>query len=143
MLENSPIKTLSEIETELAGENYEEQQEKESSDPRLNEKYSFELNFKDRRGKIWSGRFTNKILTIQEQFNVNYALSSLTGKVPIDSIQKDILITAQRISHLMISLIEKPDWAKDLTQLKTIDVIDAIYQEVDSHEAIFFGHETA
>jgi hypothetical protein len=111
----------------------------EMDDPKLNEEYEFDFCWKDRRGNKWEGHFKNKILSIAEQQAVGILRSRLAGGIPIESL--DLMTNELNliIAHLSISLIVKPEWAEDLRSLKHIDLLQDLYKEVASHEAMFFG----
>lgn len=136
------VQHLIEANTEdLLEEIHESQKEPVKEDPKLNEEYEFDFNWKDKRGNVWEGHFKNKILTIGEQQAVGILRSKLSGGVPVTSLD---FITNELnliIAHLSISLIEKPKWAEDLRSLKHIDLLHDLYKEVASHEAMFFGDE--
>jgi hypothetical protein len=116
-------------------------QDKESSmdDPKLNEEYEFDFCWKDKRGHKWEGHFTNKILSIAEHQAVGILRSRLGGGIPVESL--DLLTNELNliIAHLSISLKSKPKWAEDLRTLVHIDLLQDLYKEVASHEAMFFG----
>lgn len=108
-------------------------------DPRGEKKYTFNLEFKDARGKVWSGQFTNKILSIHERQQVGVMRSMLGAGQPLVSLDA---LTAELnliVSHMTYSLVEKPDWAVNLRSLENPRLLQAIYEEVDSHESFFLG----
>jgi hypothetical protein len=45
------------------------------------------------------------------------------------------------LTHMTQSLIERPDWAKDMLSLTNYEVLQALYLEVDSHESRFHGRK--
>lgn len=114
---------------------------KEDHDPKLQREYSFTLNWEDGRGKVWDGEFTNKILTIRERQQAGVMCSRLNGGLPAGSL--DILTDSNNmiLSHLTFSLTKKPEWANNLFDLLDVALLQAIYEEVASHEARFFGRE--
>lgn len=139
-------KPLSEIKKEIEGLDVEQQLADACQDERLNDVYPFDFSYTDKRGNVFRGRFVNRILNIEEQLKVGFTQALLTGRVPIASLPVDAAETARRVAHLMISLNETkpmPEWAKDLGKIKDVSLIDALYQEVDTHEAIFRGDQTA
>jgi len=113
--------------------------EKFLADPKAQKKYTFTLKWKDGSGKLWEGKFTNKILSIRDRQLVGVTRAKLQGGMPIESIDQLTEETNLIVAHLMFSLEEAPEWAKDLTALDDIQLLQAIYAEVASHEAYFFG----
>jgi hypothetical protein len=108
-------------------------------DPRGEKYYTFQLDFKDARGKVWSGQFTTKILTVHERQQVGVMRSMLGAGQPLPSLDA---LTAELnliVAHMTYSLTEKPDWAENLRQLENPRILQAIYAEVDSHESYFLG----
>lgn len=108
-------------------------------DPRSEKEYTFNLEFKDGRGKIWGGRFITRILTIGEQQLVGMMRARRTGGMPFDSLDPLTAEINMMQAHLTQSLKERPDWAKDLLALTNYEVLQAIYWEVVSHERHFHG----
>lgn len=134
------VKHLIDASTEdLLEETIESQKEKVVDDPKLNEEYEFDFNWKDKRGNKFGGHFKNKILTIGEQQAVGVLRSTLSGGVAPSSLDLMTNELNLMIAHLSISLIVKPKWAEDLRKLKHIELLQELYQEVASHEAMFFG----
>lgn len=116
---------------------------KPADDPKLKEKYPFVLDWKDPNGKRWTGAFTNKILNIQELRQVAIMRARLNGQLPagvIDGLTDDLNLM---LAHMALSLVERPEWAKNLDALLDTRVVYAIYTEVASHEATFLGWEKA
>jgi hypothetical protein len=108
-------------------------------DPRGEKYYTFQLDFKDARGKVWNGQFTTKILTVHERQQVGVMRSMLGAGQPLPSLDA---LTAELnliVAHMTYSLTEKPDWAENLRQLENPRILQAIYAEVDSHESYFLG----
>lgn len=108
------------------------------NDPKGREEYTFRLRWTDGRSKLWEGEFTNKILSIGERQMAGTLRARFSNVAfdRLDALTSEInFITA----HLTFSLKDKPEWAKNLRDLKDIALIQAIYEEVASHEATFFG----
>lgn len=110
-------------------------------DPKFQEEYSFEFNWKDGRNKIWSGHFVNKILSISELQAVGVLRAKLSGGLDFASLDPLTSEINLMVSHLSYSLIEKPKWAEDLRSLLDVSLLQEIYGEVASHEATFFGYK--
>lgn len=108
-------------------------------DPRNNNEYEFDIEFRDARGKFWSGKFKNKILTIHERQLVGTLRSRFAGGQPIESLDGLTIEINLMVAHLIYSLADKPQWAENLRTLEDPAIIQAIYAEVSSHEAYFLG----
>lgn len=108
-------------------------------DPRGEKKYTFQLDYKDARGKIWKGQFTNKILSIHERQQVGAMRSMLGAGQPVQSLDALTIELNLMVAHMTYSLVEKPEWAENLRSLEDPGVLQAIYTEVDSHESFFLG----
>lgn len=109
-----------------------------TSDPRDEEEWSFHFDWQDSRGKRWVGDFVNKILSIGDQQKVAVFKSQLCGGQPLESMDSSILLVNAAVAHMSLSLIERPDWAKDLRKMKDVALILELFKKVDSHEARFF-----
>ena len=120
-------------------EKKEEEPKIKPDDPRNQTEYTFDFNWKDRNGKVWEGKFTNKILTIADKQNAGLLQAKLSGGMPIGSLDDVISELNIIISHLTYSLTNVPDWAQDLRALTSVDLVQEIYTEVIQHEAIFCG----
>lgn len=114
----------------------------DATDPRDSVEYAFELNFEDGKGKVWKGRFVNKILSIRERQMVGVMRARLTGGAPYESMDPLTSEINLMVTHLTTSLKERPEWAKDLLTLTNYEILQAIYLEVDSHESKFHGRPT-
>jgi hypothetical protein len=111
-------------------------------DPRGEKKYTFTLDYKDARGKIWKGQFTNKILSIHERQQVGVMRSMLGAGQPLPSLDPLTVELNLIVAHMTYSLTEKPDWAANLRSLEDPQLLQEIYMEVDSHESYFLGWGT-
>jgi hypothetical protein len=101
--------------------------------------YEFELDFKCVRGRMWSGRFKCHVLTIRERAQVGLIRSRMaTGMSPL-SMDGSTIDLLEMQAHLAVALDDAPDWAGDLGGLHDPSVLGAIYKEVASHEARFWG----
>lgn len=118
-------------------------------DPRDAREYVFSLKYVDGRGKHWEGEFKNKILTLRDRQQVGILRARLADGLPLTSLD---ILTAEinlMLAHTAYSLIEWPDWAGRenddrkkvlaLDKLDDVELLQAIYAEVDSHEAYFRG----
>lgn len=116
-----------------------ENENEQLDNPKLKEVYAFNFSWKDPRGKLWEGHFINKILTIKDRQNMGIMRSRLSGGVPSNSLDDLTAEINLIVSHLSFSLVEKPDWASDLRSLDSIELLQALYEEVYLHEATFRG----
>jgi len=108
-----------------------------TADPRDVKEFSFELDYTDARGHAWTGKFKNRILTIGEKRKAKILKAQLSGMAPVSALDTDVWDMNGLLAHLQFSLIEKPEWAKDLEKLDDEGVVYKIWEEVDSHEARF------
>lgn len=109
------------------------------NDPRNAEQFTFTLQHRDARNKLWEGTFTTKILTVGERQLVGVMRSRYQGGAPLESLDASTADINMKLAHLSYSLVNFPKWAEKLRELKDPGVIDAIYREVASHEAFFLG----
>lgn len=110
-----------------------------TDDPRTQKEYPFELNWKSPNGKVWKGKFVNKILSINDRQSAGFSRAKMGGGMPSDSIDGYTSEINMMVSHMIFSLITVPEWAKDLMELHEMALLQAIYGEVALHEATFFG----
>lgn len=108
------------------------------NDPKAKEEYTFPFKWTDGRGKLWEGEFTDKILSIGVR-QLSGALRARLSSVPFNQLDGFTAHINMMIAHMTFSLVKRPDWAKDLRELHNVDLIQALYDEVASHEATFFG----
>jgi len=109
-------------------------------DPRQEKQYTFQLDWEDGRGKHWRGTFTNKILNLREHQMVGVMRARLANGLPAESLDTMTSEINLMLSHLTYSLIEKPDWAKDLQNLEDVRIVQELYKEVLQHENTFLGY---
>lgn len=117
----------------------EENETVDPDDPKAQKEYTFKLNYTDGRGKVWNGEFTNKILSIKERQLVGALRSQYSGGLPVESLDALTVEMNLMLAHMAYSLTAKPKWADNLRDLEDVALVQAIYGEVASHEAIFFG----
>lgn len=110
--------------------------------PRSEKQYTFNVDYTDARGKVWKGSFTNKILSIHERQQVGVMRSMLGAGQPVQSLDQMTLELNLIVAHLTYSLTSKPPWADNLRTLEDPAILQAIYEEVDSHESHFLGWGT-
>lgn len=109
------------------------------ADPKMLREYLFEFKFTTPGGKVFTGTFTNKILNVREKELVGIMRARLSGGIAYEVLDTFTKELNMMVSHLSISLKEKPDWAKDLLDLDE-EVIHALYAHVAEHEATFRGY---
>lgn len=113
-----------------------------ADDPRLKERYTFEFDWKDLRGRRWTGKFTNRILTVRERSLAGAMQARLAAGMPYSSLDS---LTAELnliISHMAFSLEmneDRPDWSKDLRSVHDPALVQALFREVQAHEGMFLG----
>jgi hypothetical protein len=110
-------------------------------DPRDSVEYKFEFSYADMRGKLWAGKFTNRILTVGQKRAVKLLKARLAGGVSVVALDADVWELNEILAHMAYSLDAKvpgfPDWAKNLEGLYDEGIIYALWKEVDGHEARF------
>ena len=109
------------------------------TDPRDAVEYTFNLDFTDGKGKVWGGKFVNRILSIRDRQLVGIMKARLTGGLPFESADPLTAEINHMVTHLTQSLKERPKWAENLLALTNYEILQAIYMEVDSHESHFHG----
>jgi hypothetical protein len=115
----------------------------EKADPRDAKVWTFNFVWTDGRRKTHEGVFTNRILTIGQQQQVAILEAKLCGGMPFESIDQATRSINHAIAHMTYSLTSTPPWARDLRKVEDPMLVIAIYQEVASHEARFFGFDEA
>lgn len=109
-------------------------------DPRSRAEFTFDLDYTDGQGKNWSGTFTNKILTLADISRAKVLESRLAGGQPFSSMDPFGQLLHQVLAHLQFSLLVKPQWATDLSELRDVKVLMAIWKEVQDHESAYFRY---
>lgn len=113
------------------------------ADPRDQDEWTFQFSWTDPRGKVWSGTFTNSILTMGEQQAVAALIARCTANAPWDAIIPDVQFTLRAVAHMSFSLKSDAPWAKDLRKLKDPALVLALWGKVASHETRYFRLPTA
>jgi hypothetical protein len=108
------------------------------NNPKAKEEYTFQFSWKDGRGKLWEGEFTDKIMSIGTR-QMAGALRARFATVSADRLDTFTSHINMMVSHMTFSLTARPEWAKDLRELTNVDLLQALYEEVSSHEETFFG----
>lgn len=108
-----------------------------ADDPRANEQYTFNLNYMDGRGKVWTGEFTTKILNAMELTRAGQFMGIMAAPVPyrdLDPLAQEVVLMR---ANLQLCLVKKPKWAEKLEEIRDITIMQAVYSEVDGHKAYF------
>ena len=129
----TPIKPASELAAEIQGKVTEEQ----DANPKERREWSFHFEFKDDHQKIWKGPFTNQCLSPNQKLQVGVIKASLLGRISYEALDAYTRELAERIAHMTVSLIKRPDWARELGDLMDENIIHKLYEEVLGHEATF------
>lgn len=109
-------------------------------DPKLEREYTFHLDWRaGPESKRWYGRFTTKILSIQEKLLVGQLRARMARGQPYDSLDPLTQELYLMLATFSVALTGRPEWAKDFGKIDDIRVLQEIYQEVVSHEATFLG----
>ncbi len=102
------------------------------------EEYTWKFSWRATpKSRLWTGSFTNKILNQKERTLAGQLRARFGGGMPYDSLDP---LTNERnliLAHLSYSLVKKPEWLKDMGAIQDLRVLQEIYMEVASHEAIF------
>lgn len=109
--------------------------------PKLEKNYTFDFKYVDGRGKEWSGKFKNHILSIKENQTCGLMQAQLQQGMAYESIDPLTKELNYILAHLSVSLDKelRPDWAIDLQNLTDIRLLQALYAEVNNHEITFLG----
>jgi len=114
-------------------------------DPKDHEEYMFTLRHKTKRGKVYEGTFTNRILTTGENQQAAALKARFAAGMAFDSMEPTIRALNEAIAHMSYSLWSKdgktfrgPQWAQDLRDVLDQDAVFAVWQEVWAHESHFF-----
>src|SRR4030042_1925301 len=117
-----------------------EKQKDPEADPKAQREYIFDFEWKDPHGKVWKGKFTNKVPDIRTRQLVGALRAQLGNNLPAEALDLATQEINLVIAHMTFSLIKRPKWAEDLGALYDFQLLPAIYQEVANHEATFLGY---
>ena len=106
-------------------------------DPRFQKQWSFDLEYRDARGKLWVGQFTNQILNLRQRTMVGVMRAKMAAGLPADSLDPVTAELNLMVSHLAYSLVKAPDWATDLLGLDDQELVGQIFDRVSEHETFF------
>jgi hypothetical protein len=116
---------------------------KQEPDPRDSEEYTFYFEFVTKRGEVFEGRFTNRILTLEQTQQVHVLKARMLQSVAMSAVSDEILATTQILAHMSISLDHKVEWAKDLRTLRDPAVVWKLWAKVEDHESRYFRMDEA
>jgi hypothetical protein len=131
------LRPAAEIAAEVQGQA--EKKSQTDADPKAAEEYTFEFSHTDSRGKVWSGKVTNRVLTIRQRQQAKVVKATLSGNLPVSALDADIWNLNEMVAHLSVSLVKRPKWASELTDLYDEEIITKLYEEVIAHENYFRG----
>jgi hypothetical protein len=137
-LPENPDELVEELKQDAGAETREEGPKE---DPRSEEEWTFHFKWQSPKGILYAGSFTNRILSVGDKQAAGIMQAKLGAGMPSDSLDPLTSELNFIISRLSFSLTDKPDWAKNLRDIKEVPLLQALYTEVASHEAIFFGLE--
>lgn len=122
----------------------EDQAVPKEDDPKLKPVYTFNIEWTDPTGHVWSGKFTNKILTVGERQSAGSMRARMSGGMPensLDALTSELNLITSHMAYSLGAVEDRPAWAKDLRELSYPKLVQAIYREVQSHETRFHGLE--
>lgn len=112
----------------------------EEADPRHEREWTFPFSWRDGRNKLWVGRFTHTIPSIGERIQLGVLEGRLLGGTNAEAIDPLTRELAMIVAHFTFCLKAlDTDWAKDWRTLENPGLLQQLWSEVASHEAIFFG----
>lgn len=115
----------------------EQSQLEAQEDPRFKKEWEFDFDYKDTRGKLWVGKFTNKVLSLRDRAMVGVMRAKMAGGLPADSLDPVTAEINLMVSHLAASLVKAPDWAADLLALEDQELVGQLYDRAMEHEQFF------
>ena len=101
--------------------------------------YSFKLNYLDQRGYFWEGLFDCHVLTVRERVSLGLTRARMMSGVPLQSIDQATLNILEMQAHIAVVIEKGPKWLAKLADFHEVGVLTAIYREVASYEARFWG----
>lgn len=111
------------------------------NDPMLRREYVFPFTFTS-GGEKFEGTFTSRVLDIATRQKVGVLRAMLAGGVAfevLDPNTRDANFLRATLAHALVETKEHPlpAWAKNLGALIDIDILHALYEVVQKHEATF------
>lgn len=137
-----PIPTAAEVQ-EKTDKLLQETPAEEAAEKRPGREHVFTIKkFSRMYDKVLEGDFETQILTPRQELQVGSIRSRLLGSAYSMSVDTSTTFMAEKIAHLEVSLTKKPSWFNAL-DFEDKEILDDIYTEVASHEARFWGRESA
>lgn len=116
---------------EITGSRKEAQEQEQVPD-----RYTFEIDVTDSRGKRFQGRFTTRAPTIEDMINVGRLKAAF---LPEGAVDDPVSATLNHMTcHLAVVLESKPSWWNPY-KFYTSDPLVAVHREVAAYEARFLG----
>jgi len=115
--------------------------------PRHDVEWTFPFRYVTKRGKIYEGDFTNRILVNRETQAVAAIAARIAQSAPVESLSATTRAFNEALAHMSVSFrsssgeIRAPAWAEDLGELVDADVVWELWDRVRRHEADFFRYE--
>lgn len=109
-------------------------------DPRDKKVWEFDFAWASPRGELFAGHFRSIIRGQRQRSASDNFRNQLCAGMPWDSIapRRRLLNGALGFLEFALDPRARPDWAKDLTTIEWDDLILALYEEVFSHEKVYF-----
>jgi hypothetical protein len=101
--------------------------------------FEFDLDYTDRRGRVWSGHFQAHVLGIQEKITVGLTRANMSGGLAPEALDIQTFNLLEMQAHLSVALDDAPKWARNMSKIRDVNVLHAVYKEVASYEAKFHG----
>ena len=103
--------------------------------PRMKD-FSIDVTY---NGERFVGPFTNSILTVGQHIQRGAGAAILGGGQPYEALDPYTRAYNEKVAHLNLSLVKRPDWFRDIAGILYPELIDAVYEEVAAHERSFRG----
>lgn len=101
------------------------------------DRYTFEIDIKDSRGKQYRGSFTTKAPTIADLINIGRLKASYLPEGAVDD--PAAAGFNHMVCHLAVVLVSKPTWWVP-HQFYSAEPLLAVHKEVTAYETRFLGH---
>ncbi|RYF11742.1 MAG: hypothetical protein EOO40_02705 [Deltaproteobacteria bacterium] len=102
---------------------------------------TFTVNYTDWRGKVYSGQFTNKVLTVGQKIKVDVLRARRMMNTPRDAMTDNIAGLLLMVSWMEESLTARPKWAANFWDLYDERIVEAVFTHVAEHEKFFHGRD--
>lgn len=109
--------------------------------PKMARDYTFQLDWTAPRGKRYVGEFINRVPNLGERRAIKVLKAQLLGHTPVAALDADAWHHAELVAHMTTTLIKRPEAFQDLYEIMDEGVLEALWEEVRSHEDIFLGRE--